>query len=185
MNLVHYNSGNSILKTIYSFMKTTITYNQFYDGLQMTHYGEKIPSSEFQEWVAGLGYIKENFLKIVWKSNNDFTDILKKIAAKIPSGKLPTRLMITDAFLYPDTFKASFLDVAMLTTRVTASAAKSVVNKTVDVANFLTNYKGPILVLVGGFVLLKLLKQSDKIKSAYNRVTSDAAKAYKNVKSSR
>lgn len=183
MNQAQYASGMSTLKTIHANMKTNLSLDQFITGLQMTHYGEKIPLNEFNEWVSNIGFTKEQFLKIPWKSSSDFQKILTSIASKIPYGKIPTRMMITDAFLNPSTFKASFIDVASMAIKETASSAKKVVSTTVDTLSFITKYKGPILLLVGGIVALKLFKQSDKIKAAYNRVTSDAGKAYNRVRS--
>ena len=183
MNQVDYASGISVLKTIHADMKTNLSLTQFMTGLQMTHYGEKIPLNEFNEWVANIGYTKKTFLAIPWKSNSDFSDILKSIASKIPYGKVPTRMMITDAFLNPKTFKASVLDIAGMTIKETTSAAKKVTTTVVGVADFLTKYKGPLLILAGGIVALKLFQHSDKIKTAYNRVTSDAGKAYGRVHS--
>lgn len=183
MSTANYNLGLGILKTLYGHMKTTQSFDNFLKGLQLTWYGEVIPEADFKSWVSGIQDKKNLFLQIAWKTSSDYNDILKKIASKVPAGKLPDRTMIDSAFLNPDNFKASFVDIAKMTVKQTASGVSSVSKATVGALDFLSTYKGPLVILLGGIVALKLLKQSDKISAGYRRIRDDAASGYKKLSS--
>lgn len=130
MNSAQYAEGLAILRTIYRYTKSNLTYDKFIDSLKRNWDGSYIPQKDFEDYVQNLAVTKKMFISIPFKSASDFDAILKKIGSMTPKGKFPDRRMITSAFIDPKNFKASFFDVLSLS----ASATKEVVKTTAKVA---------------------------------------------------
>jgi hypothetical protein len=130
MNSSQYAEGLAILRTIYRYTKSNLTYDRFIDSLKRNWDGSYIPQKDFEEYVQNLAVTKKMFISIPFKSASDFDAILKKIGSMTPKGKFPDRRMISSAFIDPKNFKASFFDVVSLS----ASATKEVVKTTAKVA---------------------------------------------------
>lgn len=130
MNSAKYAEGIAILRTIYRYTNSNLSFEKFFDSLKRNWDGSYIPTSDFNDYVQGLADTKKMFISIPFKSASDFDSILKKIGSMTPKGKFPDRRMISSAFIDPKNFKASFFDVVSLS----ASATKDVVKTTAKVA---------------------------------------------------
>lgn len=119
-----YSIGLEILKKIYSYTKTSYTFEQFLDGLSRSWDGVKMSDSDFKDYVSGLAKTKKLFLGIPWKSSSDWEKAMKEIATKVPAGKFPDKKTIDSYFLNPQSTKPSFFDYGELILKAGGEAAK-------------------------------------------------------------
>jgi len=157
-----YSEGLAILQRLFSYLRPTVKFDVFIDGLKRSWDGTYIPEEDFKEYVTGLSERKNLFLSIRYKSVNDFDAILKAIALKTPFGKLPDRKMIDMAFIDPKNFKPSFIDYVALSAKTTKDVAKTTVKVAAGVGGLLLAAK-----IIGAGIAAYLIVQSFGKKKGY------------------
>jgi len=184
-----YAQGLTIIKTLFNYLDSVFTTQTKYlrsNALTLDMLKNSLQKglnqTEWENWVIDLANKKNLFLKIVGKTQDDFNDILIDIANATQMDGLTTRAIVATHFLNADYFKQTVAEKAYAAALGVKQVAVATKEGLTGTFNFIDNTKYFLLAGGLGFLLYKLLGQSDKVSKAYSTIKSDAGKLYSKAK---
>lgn len=190
-----YAQGLTVIKEIFNDLNSIITTpSQYLRKVPLTMASltaslkKGMTESDWQKWVIGLAEKKNLFLKIPSKKLSSYTgtswaDIIEDIANATPVSGLTTRSIIDNIFLDSGYYTTSTLDTIKQTAKATKDVAVTATKAVTGTFDFIGKTKYFLLAGALGYIIYKLLTQSDKVSKAYSTIKGDAGALYNKAKS--